>query len=598
MRCGPLLCLALFLAGVALSDSRRLRRQVNGNPAFFCYYATWAKYGRLRPEAIDPFICTHIVVAFAEVKVNSVTADIQAFDQTDENDVFPAMSGLKTRNPNLKMILAVGGWNHGTNRFIRVADNPALLNSFVKNTVNYLKRFQFDGLDVDWEFPTSKSQFSRFIRALRTEFNQPGNSHLILTSAMSAGEAAIISGYDIPDLAITLDYVLLMSYDLHGGWEGKTGHNSPLFARSTEVSWRARLNTAWAANEWFRKGMPRSKIIIGMTTYARRFTLRDPAVHGVEAPAEWWNVILNYAEVCSEFLPGSTIVWDAESQAHYAYKGKLWLSFDSVDSIRAKTKWLMQNRFGGAMVWTMDQDDYSDKCGQGFNPLLSTIKQELFGDNGVTVSPFPGQLSTVTANPGGGTPPTTRPTSTTTTRRIITQGSVDCSVDPPGDYPITGECSAFIKCANGQEFIFLCQDTLFYDPELSRCDFEKNVKPKRSDCPWSSSARTATTTTQSPRATTRRNRANTTTLRPRTTARQDRVTTTTRRATTTTLAGQVDCSVVSPGNHIFRGDCTRFFQCANGFLFVNVCPPGLLYDSISDRCDWPFLVKEKRSDCV
>lgn len=74
------------------------------------------------------------------------------------------MINLKARNPNLKVILAVGGWNHGTARFIRVADNPALLDSFAKNSVSYLKKFQFDGLDVDWEFPTSKSQFSRFIR--------------------------------------------------------------------------------------------------------------------------------------------------------------------------------------------------------------------------------------------------------------------------------------------------------------------------------------------------------------------------------------------------------------------------------------------------
>jgi len=39
-----------------------------------------------------------------------------------------------------------------------------------------------------------------------------------------------------------LDFINLMSYDLHGGWEIKTGFNAPLYSRRNEAAWQKELN--------------------------------------------------------------------------------------------------------------------------------------------------------------------------------------------------------------------------------------------------------------------------------------------------------------------------------------------------------------------
>ena len=77
-----------------------------------------------------------------------------------------------------------------------------------------------------------------------------------------------------------LDYIMLMAYDLHGSWEDKTGFNAPLYGEQREASDDAddqledTLSVDWAVKEWLRRGCPRSKLIVGMATYGRSFTLR------------------------------------------------------------------------------------------------------------------------------------------------------------------------------------------------------------------------------------------------------------------------------------------------------------------------------------
>ena len=77
-----------------------------------------------------------------------------------------------------------------------------------------------------------------------------------------------------------LDYIMLMAYDLHGSWEDKTGFNAPLYGEQREASddvddqLEDTLSVDWAVKEWLRRGCPRSKLIVGMATYGRSFTLR------------------------------------------------------------------------------------------------------------------------------------------------------------------------------------------------------------------------------------------------------------------------------------------------------------------------------------
>lgn len=76
-----------------------------------------------------------------------------------------------------------------------------------------------------------------------------------------------------------------MAYDFHGKWERETGHNAPLFASSLDSEWQKQLSVDNAASMWVRLGAPKEKLIIGMPTYGRSFTLSNPSNFRVHAAA-------------------------------------------------------------------------------------------------------------------------------------------------------------------------------------------------------------------------------------------------------------------------------------------------------------------------
>lgn len=107
-----------------------------------------------------------------------------------------------------------------------------------------------------------------------------------------------------------LDFINLMAYDFHGKWERETGHNAPLFAPSSDSEWRKQLCVDHAASMWVKLGAPKDKLVIGMPTYGRTFTLSNTANFKVNAPASGGGKagdytkeggFLAYYEVCNVF---------------------------------------------------------------------------------------------------------------------------------------------------------------------------------------------------------------------------------------------------------------------------------------------------------
>lgn len=134
-------------------------------------------------------------------------------------------------------------------------------------------------------------------------------------------------------------------------------------------------------------GTPKSKIIVGLATYGRSFTLANPSQNGMNAATSGGGKageytreagFLAYYEVCDMLKQGASYYWDDEQAVPYAVHGDQWVGFDDELSIRNKVKWLIDNDYGGAMVWALDMDDFKGICTPKKYPLIKSMAEGLF----------------------------------------------------------------------------------------------------------------------------------------------------------------------------------------------------------------------------
>ncbi|XP_076443544.1 chitinase-3-like protein 1 [Babylonia areolata] len=369
-----------------------------------CYFPSWA-YGRpshftrFDVQHVDPTLCTHLVYAFAAVDVDS--RRLVPLDP-GQDDPGPGTVGryrrfndLKKKYPHLRTLVSVGGQYAGNEQFAHIAHNDHYLHTFVTTTVDFLRTRNFDGLDIDWEYPnaTTRADYTRFLKALRTAFaaDKRGKERLLLTVALPAGRQFIDPGFDIGALNRYVDLASVMTYDYHGSWDKVTGFDSPLFSRKSDPSFNNELSTDWTIRYYMSRGLAADKILVGVTAAGTRFKLRNATVTGVGAPvikapapriSDLWQLQDRYAypEICRVLQsPLAHRVFDEEQQVPYAYKGDDWFGYEDVQSLKGKVDWMMKKGVAGAMFWALDMDDFTGQvCDSGTTyPLLRALSQSV-----------------------------------------------------------------------------------------------------------------------------------------------------------------------------------------------------------------------------
>ena len=139
----------------------------------------------------------------------------------------------------IKVTIALGGWNDSLGpKYSQLVNNPSARARFIKHAIAFIKKYNFDGLDLDWEYPAcwqtdckedrkkDKEAFTAWVRELKMAFKQDG---LLLSAATSPSKKIIDYGYEVAELSRYFDWIAVMTYDFHGHWDKKTGHVSPMY---------------------------------------------------------------------------------------------------------------------------------------------------------------------------------------------------------------------------------------------------------------------------------------------------------------------------------------------------------------------------------
>lgn len=145
-------------------------------------------------------------------------------------------------------MLALGGWTDSSgDKYSRLVKSASSRKKFVTSTLNFLKKHNFKGLSVEWNYPkcwqsdckrgpdSDKPNFTKLLKELRKAFDEE-ESGLILSVALSGYKEVIDKAYQVDEISKLVDFISVMTYDYHGAWESKTGHLAPLYSKNNTSS--------------------------------------------------------------------------------------------------------------------------------------------------------------------------------------------------------------------------------------------------------------------------------------------------------------------------------------------------------------------------
>ncbi|WP_285057737.1 glycoside hydrolase family 18 protein [Pedobacter ginsengisoli] len=290
------------------------------------YVTSWTK---VMP---DPAYVTHINYAFGHVN--------NTFDgiRIDNEKRLKSLVSLKNNAPQLKIMLSVGGW--GSGRFSEMAATAENRKKFAEDCLRVINEFGLDGIDIDWEYPTSNAakissspDDTRNYTSLMQEIRNKIRKSKLLTLA-SVADAKYI---DFKAIEPAVDFVNIMTYDM-----GRPPYHHAGLYRSKYTSG---ISVDEAVTAHLNAGMPLGKLVLGIPFYG----------HGKDGIADF----IDYREIVN--LKGFKMQWDEEARVPFLEndRGEFVCTYETPESIAVKCAYLLNRGMLGAMYWEYggDTDD-------------------------------------------------------------------------------------------------------------------------------------------------------------------------------------------------------------------------------------------------
>ncbi|CAN8011633.1 unnamed protein product, partial [Ixodes pacificus] len=364
---------------------------------FLCYWGAWSYHGvgdrNFSVEQIDTSLCMHLVYSFAMLENYTITSNDPHFDLTDNTGLgmYNKFNDLKLQNRDLKTLIAIGGWNEGFEKYSNMSKTAEGRKRFVDSVLEFLDRHGFERTRPELGVPVTDGRVPERPREPRPtaqgaqRSTGPRKPH---ADRHRISENRVVNvSYNVPEVMKSVHLLNVMGYDFFGAWNNYTGHNSPLRSRKGGNDREQLLSVKSGLQFWIDKGANVSKMVLGLPLYGRTFTLDDPKNSGYLAPASKpghagkYTMVagfLGYNEICRLRRSGG---WkesrDPNVGAPVIVKEDQWIGYDDIESLKKKVAFALSKGLAGAMVWSIETDDFGRHCGDTRNPLQSAIREAL-----------------------------------------------------------------------------------------------------------------------------------------------------------------------------------------------------------------------------
>ncbi|KAF2641819.1 glycoside hydrolase, partial [Massarina eburnea CBS 473.64] len=318
------------------------------------------------PAQLDTTGLTHLTLAFASIDPG--TFKIQQQNTADDVVYYPF---LEYKKKGIQTWLGVGGWEFSDEGVTRttwsdMSASQENRKAFISSTIEFLDKYGFQGLDVDWEWPAAANRGGRpqdtknqvsLLKELREAFGTKYGLSCVLPQ-----DAGFLAGIDVAGLAPYVDWFNVLTYDLHGIWDGKIPELGSKMRPHTDVKEiDEKLNGLWAS------GVDSHKFTLGLAFYGRGYMAADPnCLHTnciFSGPSLMGNCskqggMLSNCEIkrlIAEKKLTPEVIPDGVNAMQVAWDNQ-WISYDSSETL-AKKKELANNRcMGGTSIWAIDYD--------------------------------------------------------------------------------------------------------------------------------------------------------------------------------------------------------------------------------------------------
>eukprot|EP01018_Ginkgo_biloba_P013836 Gb_00909 [translate_table: standard] len=286
---------------------------------------------------INANLFTHLFYAF-------VNLDNQTFQVTvssgNRQSIAEFTSTMQKSNPSVKTLMSILGGEADKSSYARMAGDASLRKNFIDSTIALARRYGFQGVDLDWEYPETATDmqnmgqlFSEWKSAIAEEASTSGKPALLLTAAVYFSQKLWGNdklGFPVQSIAQNLDWVNAMCYDVYGPWTpNRTGAHAALYDPNSRTS----------------------------TSYGIQSCATQT---GIGAPATGVGLgdgSMKYAEIRNFILErNATEVFDTTTVSAYAYAGLDWVGYDNEESVGIKMQFVKEKGLPGYFFWNVGQD--------------------------------------------------------------------------------------------------------------------------------------------------------------------------------------------------------------------------------------------------
>ena len=324
------------------------------------YYPNWRIYKEQPPSSLNLKYITHIFYAFAwsredgTIYLSDEYADMEidiVYSETGINSTKGCLNDLryvKQRHPHIKTLLSIGGGGKGSTPLPTVAGDADSRARFVWTAEEMVEVYGLDGIDIDWEHPSSTQQGSDYVKLLACLRAQLPAPRYLLTSALPAGEW-VLKNINLKEAASHLDYINLMTYDFSGPWTSICGHHAQLYTPKHPHDDASRISCSSAVAYTTLQGVPGNKILLGIPCYGRSFlgakkvgdTFSGHA--GEEGTFEYRDLPRPRAKATFD---------DNIGGAYCVGPDGGFVSYDDQKSVAMKADFAKQQKLAGMFYWT------------------------------------------------------------------------------------------------------------------------------------------------------------------------------------------------------------------------------------------------------